>query len=446
VNTLPPEYLRAKEQAEKSLKESDAIQAFSHIRPFLNYPARIENETHWYDIFTLFKNIVSPVLGESVEQSIDAIIDDPENVDGLYDLAYALYEEGLYGVAAMLLRKALDIDPSNIRVITELSANLEVLMFHNDAYKMLVEARVFFGDDSMCLYLLGYNAIMVGNVEAAKSILPILEKDPDDTIQFMFAMLRGMVNRALALKKTRALDERDLRGWHLAINGSILLHLSPYGFDDGMLGRYAYISDNYPLIKDGILRIGKILEHSDIQVEAIITLPDRGSRALGIAASKILEIPMIAWNEFDETTQGLIIVYDLHDIDDPDIISRLQNHNPNQILWCHATCWTTTFPFAADITTYLYQNKVAPWEEQLAYIEDQVQMSPADKSDESELADKIIEAEIDESFFDDAEDIISLLNALKTINEPDRPGIFQSSGKRFKLREGSPVQSSRFLW
>jgi hypothetical protein len=441
MNTLPAEYTKAKE----ALKESDSSLAFSIIRPFLDYPGRIEDDAMWNDIFTLFKSIVSPIFGEDSELLIQAVIDDPVSVEDLYDLAYLLYEQGLNGVAATLLRKALDVDPPNTKVITELSTNLEVLMYFEEARKMLVDSRVYFGDDSLCLYLLGFNSLMTGNIDDTQSVLEIIEKDPDDTIQHMYMMLRGMINRALALKKTRALDNKDLRGWHLSINGTILLHLSPYGFEDAMYGRYAFISDSYPLIKDGILRIGKILESTDVEIKAIIPLPDRGSRAIGIAASKILDIPLLDWSDSDENTQGLIVAYDLDEIEDSEISIRLNNHAPQQILWAHASCWTNVFPFSADIATYLYQSKVAPWDAQLAYIEKEVQMSTEDESNEIELADRIIEAELDDEYFDDANDVISLIESMKTVDVSDAPGIFQTSGKRLRFREGSPVVSNRFL-
>ena len=57
----------------------------------------------------------------------------------------------------------------------------------------------------------------------------------------------------------------------------------------------------------------------------------------------------------------------------------------------------------------------------------------------------IIEAEIDESYFDDVEDVISLVEDVKGIELEHRPGMFQSSGKRLRFRNGSPVGSNRFL-
>jgi hypothetical protein len=258
-------------------------------------------------------------------------------------------------------------------------------------------------------------------------------------------MLRGMVNRARALKKTRALDENDLRGWHLAINGSILLHLSPYGFEEAMHGRYAFISDSYSLIKDGIQKIGKILEGTDIKIDTIVTLPDRGSKAIGIAASKILNIPLKDWSESNEESHELIVVYDFNEIEDTKISLKLHNHGAKQILWAHATCWTDVFPYSADVTTYLYQSKIPPWGAQIAYSENEVQMSKEDDLSEIELANRIIEAERNDEYFDDVDEVISLIEAMKEVDSSDAPGIFRSSGKRLRFRKGSPVRSNMFV-
>jgi hypothetical protein len=114
-------------------------------------------------------------------------------------------------------------------------------------------------------------------------------------------------------------------------------------------------------------------------------------------------------------------------------------------LWAHASCWTNPFPYAADLTTYLYQNKTAPWDAQLIYNEEKVQMSSADESSEDEIAILIVEAEIDETYFDDIDDVISLIEDIKDIELEHRPGLFQSSGKKLRFRNGSPVGSNRFL-
>jgi hypothetical protein len=285
---------------------------------------------------------------------------------------------------------------------------------------------------------------MTGNIDEPRSLLPIIKKDPDDSIQYMYRMLNGMINRALPLRENGGLDNQDLRGWHLVLNGSILLHLSPYGFDEGMNGRYAFISDSYSLIKDGILRLRRILENTEIEVNTVVPLPDRASRILGIAASKLLNIPISDWNDFGPEDPGLIVAYDLHDIEDPELSVRLHNHHPKQILWAHATCWTIVYPYSADLTTYLYQSKTAPWDAQLLFNDDEVQMSSADESSENDLAEFIVNAERDESYFDDADALVELVECMKQIDDLDKPGIFQVSGKRLRLREGSPVRSNVF--
>jgi hypothetical protein len=53
-----------------------------------------------------------------------------------------------------------------------------------------------------------------------------------------------MLARAGIAHAVTSLDRQDLRGWHYVLTGGILASLSPYGFDDGMTGRWAYLSDS----------------------------------------------------------------------------------------------------------------------------------------------------------------------------------------------------------
>jgi len=100
----------------------------------------------------------------------------------------------------------------------------------------------------------------------------------------------------------------------MVLNGSILLHLLPFGLDDGMYGRYAYINNSYSLIRDGFERLKAILDVSNIEVPSILALPDCSSQILTMATSEILDIPLKDWVDIDINTKGLIVAYDLDEI------------------------------------------------------------------------------------------------------------------------------------
>ena len=53
-----------------------------------------------------------------------------------------------------------------------------------------------------------------------------------------------MLARADIARAVTPLDHQDLRGWHYVLTGGILAGLSPYGFDAGMTGRWAYVNDS----------------------------------------------------------------------------------------------------------------------------------------------------------------------------------------------------------
>jgi len=127
--------------------------------------------------------------------------------------------------------------------------------------------------------------------------------------------------------------------------------------------------------------------------------------------------------------------------------SRIADHRPGQILWVHASCWTDPFPFAPDITTYLYQQNVNPWGGGgLGYNmkSKRVTITQKDDSNTDKIVLKISEAERDKDFLDDIDDLLSLVKLLKELDNESKPGIFKTTGRRARQRIGSPVPSNRF--
>jgi hypothetical protein len=55
--------------------------------------------------------------------------------------------------------------------------------------------------------------------------------------------VRRMLARADIARAVGPLDRQDLRSWHYVLTGGVLASPSPYGFDAGMTGRWAYVSD-----------------------------------------------------------------------------------------------------------------------------------------------------------------------------------------------------------
>lgn len=447
-NTFPEEYEQIREIILENLDQSNSQEAYSNIRQILDYPGYIHLDDVWDDVINLFERITREMVGHDWGDLVKKILDNPNDIDALYDIAYSLYDESAHSIAATFLMRANKIKPQDEKIVTELVVNLEFLMLNQEACTILSEAKELLKSSEFCRYLLGFNRIMTGNIDETEKILPTIQDSQDTDIRFMAKSLKGMLNRASALKKSRSLDNTDLRGWHMVLNGSILLHLSPYGLDDGMYGRYAYVSDSYSLCRHGIKRVQNVLGAAEIEVPNIISLPDRSSQILAMATSEIFEKPLKIWNEVDINTKGLIIAYDLNEIYSEEIIIEIADHRPGQILWVHASCWTYPFPYAPDITTYLYQQNNSPWGGgQMVYNRNskRIEISEPDKSEVEDLSLQIIRAEKDEDYIDDLDDLITMVNFLKLLNDESKPGIFRTAGRRMHQRVGSPVLSNRFM-
>jgi hypothetical protein len=176
-------------------------------------------------------------------------------------------------------------------------------------------------------------------------------------------------------------------------------------------------------------------------------LKDRSSKILAQATSEILGIPLKQWTNNDKP--GLIVAYDLDEIKSEEVLIQIADHRPGQILWAHASSWTNPFPFTPDITTFLYQMRTTPWEGgAMVYDkkEKDVKVTEPDNSPDATIATSIINAEIDKEYFDDVDDVISIIKTLNDLKDNlSKLGIFKTQGRRTRQYTGSPVPSSRFL-
>ena len=112
------------------------------------------------------------------------------------------------------------------------------------------------------------------------------------------------------------------------LNGTILLHYSPFAFKEGMHGRYAYISDSPSLCIDGIQRIREIIKICDLDIPQIIALPDRSSKILAHATSIVLNKPLIDYDLKTIEITNKIKVRDLSFL-----IGPLANYERTQDNW-----------------------------------------------------------------------------------------------------------------
>jgi hypothetical protein len=64
-----------------------------------------------------------------------------------------------------------------------------------------------------------------------------------------------------------------------------LAGLSPYGFDTGMIGRWAYLSDSAQGCAAALQRLRLLLDAAGTAPQAVTLLPDRSSRTLGASTS-----------------------------------------------------------------------------------------------------------------------------------------------------------------
>ncbi|MCF2533544.1 hypothetical protein [Yinghuangia soli] len=286
---------------------------------------------------------------------------EPGEPQRLYDFGYACLEHGIAFAAIPALREAVRLVPDSRAARAELGAAYENTHRHRDAADLLDDAGPDLPDWPE-RYLVAYNRLLAGDADRARRAFAALDAPGDDKWSWAHGRLQRMLVRADAAQRAGGLDETDLRGWQFTLTGGILAELSPFGFAQGMTGRYAFQQDSFASCRSGLARLRLILAAAG-RTPSAVSLPDeRGARIMGLAAAEVLGLPAVPYEPGRGGT--LVVAYRIGDLDE-DTQRSLRERAAGQVLYEHASCWTDPPPVAADVIGLLRQTGSAPWESQL---------------------------------------------------------------------------------
>ncbi len=421
---------------EQLIAEGDDHAAFGRLRTRLNWPTGKTVQTaelpRWLG---LVAELAARRGAEPLAELASAAVRDPDSPDRLYDLGYALIDAGAPGIAASILWRCLALVGESEEVVCELVSALESALAYQDALGVLLEHRTLRERSFLCRYLYAFNAAMAGQLALAREALPSLDPDSPEA-EVMAGNIAAIIARADRVASATPLDARDLRGWHYVLSGGLLVHQSPYGFDEPMHGRYAWLADSLPRIATGLDRLVELIR--GLELPCVYAPPGRGHEIVALAAATKLGLPLAPWPAVGVPAPGLVVLHDLADLAAADV-ARLVQRRPDQIVFAHASPWTQDSPVAPDVTTLLYQTLVAPWGQITELDPDtrEVRSSSPDLRSVDAIAAEIVGSlglEAAELAADDPQ----RWAALVAVAWPPSPG------PRSRLWAGGPVPSSRF--
>jgi len=442
-----PRFSECHQAALDCLARGDAREAFGQVRFALAHdPAIATDSERWREAFELFARISEDIAGDDLAILVQQTVDNPDNAQALYELGYELIEQGLPGIAATALTRANLLVPNQEPILIELAVALGGDQRCFEAVRVLREAPEVVEQSFLCRYLLAYNTLMSGDLDEPRRLLPRLLQTENPDQQTAARRIEGMLLRADTVRTVTPLDENDLRGWHFVVTGGLLLHLSPYGFEEGMRGRYAFTQDDPARCLEGIRRLAAVLDCWQLHPARIWRLEDTDSAALALAGGQILGCPVEPWPAEGSRDEGLIVAYDLATLADK-TLAALHPHRPGQVLWAQAACWTQEPPFAADLTTYLYQYNVSPWGERLRVNPEsrETETLPASTAPAEARAAAVVAAELEANALEDVPSLVALAQAMRGLTGDHAAGALRQSGPRRRQGTNSPVLSNRFF-
>jgi len=439
----------------EALRSGEPQKAYAALRPLLEYPGKLPDDRDWKSAWSTFAKVADALGVSSLGEAARKVATSPRSPNSLYALGYGLVEQGLHGPAATALSRALDLMPREELILNELVCAFEG-MGANALACRAIEKSGLAEKAYIPRYLLAFNLLMTGDLPASRrwhqGLLDLLKSDHKQAAELrqMELVLREMYERADRVRDVSALNERDLRGWTYVVNASLLLHLSPYGADEGMNGRYAYLNEGPDLLAEGIHRLSKALSAAQIRPACVYALPDRDSEILARVTAKVTGWELKAWPAAGTLEPGVIACYDLTNVGGPVVLTLCKRH-PGQLLWCHACNWTMGAPVAPDAITYFHQKTSPPWGEEPCNFSVEgggnLERKPALEGSPDEVA-AMIQAKL--PALSDEGDLDALIMLAKQTLPFETCGRMTDNSEPPKIyirgfRTDSPVKSSRFL-
>lgn len=432
-------------QAGAALEAGDPRGAFQALRPLFGEPELGFQRARLAAGLRLLARIGAQIAGEAFAAKAQAAATEPDDLSALFQLGYELIEQGLSDVAVAVLTRANALQPGEEPIVGELVTALERELRYGEARELLESAPGLLAHSFTCRYLLAFTSLISGDLAGARQAAGRLHPGQEPAEQFMAGRIARALARCEALAGLCPLDGQDLRGWHLALTGGVLLHCSPYG-EEVMRGRYAFVQDSEALCLEGLRRAAAVLEALGLRPPQVFALPDRNSSVLAHAAARALGLPLCPWPEQGSAEPGLIVAYDMDEQSEP-VLRSLLEHRPGQVLWCHAACWTHDLPVAPDLTTFLHQYNRAPWGERLRYQQESGEAAalPADEAPAEQIAERVVAAELAPGELGDLDALLELVRGAAARPGPPLLAALQGGGRRERQWAGSPVPSSRFV-
>ncbi|MFE6305673.1 hypothetical protein [Nocardiopsis sp. NPDC057823] len=423
--------------ARASLAKGEPSRAVLSLRPYAD-------DLPLPDLVALVRDASRALGADDLAGAAADLLADIDGPKALYDFGYAATGSGIPFVGVPALRRARGLAPDVLPVLWELASALEDSHRHREAADAL---RGWDGELPAWpgRYLIAYNSLAAGDLAGAREALADLPEPEDPDWGPARARVAAMAERAAVAAAVGPLDGSDLRGWHFVLHGGVVAHLSPHGFEEPMRGRYAFVSDDYSYCRTGLERLRLVLETAGRAVDGVMALPDRDSTVLGLAASRLLGLPLLP---VDPARPGaLVVAYDLDDAD-PELRGALFERPEGQILFEHAASWVRPEGPAADVVTLLHQNAHRPWGERMRMVDVQdpsrgVETVPADGRPEAELAEEVLAAEAvtgengEEGPPDTVDVLAGFVGAVA--------GGWARTGRRWRADTPGPVRSSYFI-
>lgn len=320
----------------------------------------LQIDVDYKPFYLLARDIFAKLNGIEERRLFAIALSDFEDFQAFFDLGYHFIDTEHYELAAALLEKALQLEPTNIDAAYELAFAYMARFKIQAALNAL--KRVNYESDFWAAYLYYQCKLWLNQPEGVADFINDVKAllknnvihESSELINDKILELEESLKRYHTLTLS---NKKLLRDWHFIQYGGVILHYFEANKSRAG-GRYLDLTGTHTLVHLVLSKLVNYLSTLERLPQRILALPDADSIVLGKVLGHLLKIPCEYLEIVEDFTQCLIVAADSRSLNG---VEPLIEISPQQTVFAFNHSWLKRSMIVPDVIGVMTQHYESPW-------------------------------------------------------------------------------------
>lgn len=357
----------------------------------------LQVDVNYKPLYLLARDILGKMGGTEERRLFAIALSEFDQFQPFFDLGYHFIDTEHYPLAIVFLKKARELEPSNVDAAYEL-AFAYMARFQIEAALQVLDSIDYSGD-FWAAYLYYQCKLWLkqpeGVAEFTTEAQTLLESQTsNESIELAQYKINELKDSLARYQHIEFQTQTPIREWHFIQYGAAILQLAEEDTAEPAGGRYVALWGSLAETRRILEQFVKYLTQLQRLPQRVIAIPERESEIIGRALAQLLQVPFSTLEVMEDFSESLIVAMDSRSFNG---IEPLIDIQPNQTVFAFYQSWLERSMIVPDVVGLLAQHYWSPWADGRLKLDEQqvVHKLPADERPIEVLVQELLKTPLD---------------------------------------------------